>query len=145
MYEKLLKQAYKMLHDWQTAEDAVQETYLQLTHRGEQTIRSNDAWLQHTCRNVCINLRKKHRPITGHELDQVANDPSETILESLDIPVVQDAMRRLPPQEQAIIQLVVVDGQTCSKAKVALGVTQKQAQRLRERALKHLKRSLNRI
>lgn len=140
-----LRLAARIAPDRHSAEDIAQEAMVRIWHRA----RDFDArrarfttWLYRIVVNLCIDLRRKPKPVPLPENFDTA-DPAtgaEEILEHDDRrAALARAMADLTEGQRAALTLVYDEGLSGAEAAQALGVTTKAVERLLARARAHLR------
>ncbi|MCF7733039.1 MAG: sigma-70 family RNA polymerase sigma factor [Akkermansiaceae bacterium] len=104
----LLRYAYGIVGQRETAEDLVQEVFLRLhTHWDEVT--NPRAWLFRSVRNLALNHLRKSRSQTAldsqPELPSAEPDPEQALGQLEAIGSLQFLIAELPPQDQQLIRL----------------------------------------
>lgn len=109
--EKLFYIAWKMLEEKQDAEDAVQEVFLKLWHIRDSLERydSIPAFATTVTKNLCIDrlrVRNRQDSLDDELYRQAGHDNPYLQLERKNTEqVLQAIIKRLPPLQQAIIQM----------------------------------------
>lgn len=143
--------AYRMLGDRESAEDAVQESFLSLWlyagryQLGRSAVRS---WLLRIVRQRCID-QFRHRqilPPIAPDADVLAH-PAETdvaheALQNVEVETVRQALAALPPAQRQSIEMAYFDGLTQSEIAEHLGVPLGTVKGRIRLGLKHLSRLL---
>jgi RNA polymerase sigma-70 factor (ECF subfamily) len=126
---------YGILRHADDAEDAVQETFLRalrgLPHfRGEAVFRT---WIYRIALNVCLNLKRSHRPTETWEEDRspATSSPEVIALRQLQI---TEALAMLMPRHRAILLLKEREGWSMAEIGAALGWNAKKVERELSRA-----------
>jgi len=125
----LLAYAHRMLgRDWQSAQDAVQETFLRLCREDRQKIESRvAAWLYTVCRSRVIDMqRTKHStPIDAAEMT-VADptlSPSQQASDAEDQDQLAEMVDQLSPRQQEVIRLRMQAGLSYREIADVTGLT----------------------
>jgi RNA polymerase sigma-70 factor (ECF subfamily) len=114
--------AYQILGDRDSADDAVQETFIRV-HRGLGSFRMGRAvkpWLMRVAVNTCLSYRRRahQRPTQSFE---VAERLGSTGVHTDGLGAVREALNRLKPRERAIIVLRHVCGHSYEEIAQILG------------------------
>lgn len=139
---KVYRLAIRMLRNPQDAEDALQETFLQV-YRGLKTFegRSNfSTWLFRLATNVCL-MKIRHRGtepagmlpledyLPQHEdgehplIQEWPEKPEEILLNKESREKMTEALEKLPPEYRAVFILRDIEGFSNSEAGEALGIS----------------------
>jgi len=109
-YRDLYRFAVRMLDDPESAEDAVQESFLRLVQENNERLQGESArrWLFVVVRNLCISqLRKKARQefaVQLEDLQSAAMTPSEAVQANERSACVKTAVQELPiPLREIVI------------------------------------------
>lgn len=123
---KLIAHAWRLLRDEESARDAVQEGWAEMV-RGLSRLRDDaafPAWayriVSRRCARHISRLRADRRLA-----DEMAAAPSEASMSepaSLDVAVVQKAIKGLPAEQQAAIALFYLEDMSVAEVAVALDV-----------------------
>ena len=141
--EKLLRYAVSILQNHQDAEDVVQDvfiSYFQNAHRFD--IKNISAWLYKMTYNHCLNKLKeiKRRKLVSFE--NMTEEPVVYMQDSLLMPEIMRALKRLKPQEIALLYGRAVEAQSYEELSQIMGrpaaVLRKQYERVKKKAVKHL-------
>jgi RNA polymerase sigma-70 factor (ECF subfamily) len=122
------------------SEDAVQEGFL-VAWRKMGSLRHPEAfsgWLTRILYRICLQKTKTSRPVSIDELDEPQSNPGN--LES-DIDV-ERILRRLAPQQRAVMHLTIVEGMTDREISDALRIRPASVRAHRRRARESLSRVL---
>jgi RNA polymerase sigma-70 factor (ECF subfamily) len=102
----LLRFAYGIVGQRETAEDLVQEAFLRL-HEHWQEVQNPKAWLYRSIRNMALNHLRDHRRETamGEGSDWASDAPTaaETLGRSEAVGVLRMLMAEMSPQDQQLI------------------------------------------
>ncbi|MCD7948214.1 MAG: sigma-70 family RNA polymerase sigma factor [Oscillospiraceae bacterium] len=99
--EPLLRYATTILCDYQEAEDVVQEVFLSaFQNRAAFDGKHLSAWLYKITYHRSLNFRKKHRPISLDEVNEVEVPPAPEAEMSDE---VLEILRMLKPEERALL------------------------------------------
>ena len=142
--------AYRLLHDPQEAEDAVQEVFIKVyenAHRFEPKA-SVAAWLHRITANHCLNLLRRRRP--QESLDQEGApspaDPGATPLENLEEQELsrrlEELLNTLPENQRRALVLKRFAGLSYQEIGEELGLSAQAVDGLLKRARQFLKKAL---
>ena len=113
----LLRYAYRLCNDLETARDAVQDTFLKLCREDRSKIESYLAsWLFTVCRNRIFEIHRKEKRMTGLsemtlEKSPVLEDtPAESAEKGEDKVTLKKLMQKLPEKEQEVLRLKFQNG-----------------------------------
>lgn len=126
--------AYLIVHDWHLAEDMVQATFVRL-YVAWPRIRPGglEAYARRTVVNACLSeLRKRGR----EQLTDQAPDIAATEPERIDLTA---ALRRISPQQRAVVALRFLDDLSVAETAAALGVAEGTVKSQTSRALAALR------
>lgn len=126
--------AYLIVHDWHLAEDMVQSTFVRL-YVAWPRIRPGglEAYARRTVVNACLSeLRKRGR----EQLTDQAPDIAATEPERIDLTA---ALRRISPQQRAVVALRFLDDLSVAETAAALGVAEGTVKSQTSRALAALR------
>jgi RNA polymerase sigma-70 factor (ECF subfamily) len=143
-----LRVAARMAPDRQSAEDIAQEAMVRIWRRAAEFdgCRARfTTWLYRIVVNLCIDLRRKPRPVAlPEDFDPV--DPSAGAAESVELDERRAALVRaideLPSGQRAALTLVYDEGLSGAEAARVLGVSTKAVERLLARARARLRELL---
>jgi RNA polymerase sigma-70 factor (ECF subfamily) len=113
---KMFRLAYRLLSNWQEAEDAVQETYLKIWNMRNDLKKYNnvDGLLMTMTRNLCLDkLKSKKNKFASLDIRLNATDtvnPQRQSEIADDVHHVKQLINKLPEQQKTIIQLRDVEG-----------------------------------
>ena len=128
---------YRMLANFEDAQDLTQETFLRAWHkresfRGHAALRT---WLYRIATNACLDFLDKRKPeLPGEDLElpylqpfpdrMLPEDPQESVVarETIELAFIV-AVQHLPPRQRAVFILRDVVGWPASKAADALELT----------------------
>ena len=144
----LLSFAYGMVGDIQTAEDIVQQTFIELVRaakgiRGDG--RSLRAWLYRSARFGCLDeyRRRKRRPEVPS--DSLPDVPTEEAIQLMALePEVQAALDELTDRHRTLIMLRHVAGLSGEEIARTMKTTRRAVYAALDRAETNLRRSLRR-
>lgn len=113
----LLRYAFKLCNDLETARDAVQDTFMKLCREDRDKIESYLVkWLFKVCRNRVFEiLRKENRmqALSKVYLEKTADSsgtPAESAKLTDDKHVIRELMKDLPEKEQEVLRLKFQNG-----------------------------------
>lgn len=143
-----LRLAARIAPDRHSAEDVAQEAMVRIWHRaGDFDARRAriTTWLYRIVVNLCIDLRRRPRPVPLPEHFDTA-DPATGAEEGLEHDERRSALARamedLTDGQRAALTLVYDEGLSGAEAAQVLGVTTKAVERLLARARAHLRERL---
>ena len=126
--------AFSKLHNRESAEDAVQETFLRLSADQERFFRLNEServiFASVVTRNVAINMFKKESKLDTVELsedisdDTCENAPEDGLLYEFTKEKLTEFVRGLPPLQRDVLYLKAVRGMTVREIAVKLSVSE---------------------
>jgi len=127
LHERLvLRTAWRMLGNREDAQDAAQEVFLRLyRHLRSVEEQAAQSWLYRTTINVCYDALRR-RPKTGELLVEpsLPSEAASGLEESQKRSLLEAGLRRLTPQERAVVVLCSIEGRSSAKAAEALGVSE---------------------
>lgn len=143
---KLYKVAYLMLGNEDDAKDAVQDAYMKMWNRRDSLadIENPQAYCVTLVRNLCID---RHRAAnidivdkTPEELPIAGNDDASRHIELQQATqLLNQCLARLPAQQQQVVRLRDINGNSMQEIEKALGITAVNARALLSRARKSLR------
>ena len=148
--QMLLNIAKTLTRNTYDAEDLVQETLLK-AFKGIKVFDGKfpKAWLITIMRNTLINKDRKRRPgllKNGDEADKmsatIVEIPDHQVESKLFMEAIMNALKRLPKDMIAIVQLVDVDGLSYPETSLALGIPIGTVTSRLHRARKQIRKSL---
>ena len=140
--------AWRMLGDAAEAEDVVQEAFTRIwtSAPGWKSAGGGlGAWLRRVTTNLCLDRLRRHRPVTGEALPDIADDRPQgeaAIDGERRRAAVAAAILALPDRQRAAIVLTYYEGASNAEAAQILGVGVKALESLLVRARQALARSL---
>jgi RNA polymerase sigma-70 factor (ECF subfamily) len=144
----LLRYATHLLGPGDSAEDAVQETFLRLL-REARTLVGNETlapWLFRVCRNLCADVQRKEvRMQQRHQRVAVPDiePPGPLTLEvDEERSKVRQLLGELPEREREVLILKVLEGKSFREIQTLLGVSLHEVFTTAHRALRRLAVSL---
>jgi RNA polymerase sigma-70 factor (ECF subfamily) len=114
---RLYRYAVMLLANRSAAEDALQDTFVQLVHalRRKPNAEVSFGYLATTLRNTCYSALRRSR----RRIRPVALDSNETLIEPAspdaseeERVLIDDALKRLPAEQREVIYLKVYEGMT---------------------------------
>jgi RNA polymerase sigma-70 factor (ECF subfamily) len=127
-----------------TAEDAVQETFLRLLREAKSLVANESLapWLFRVCRNLCADVQRKevrmqqrHRRVAVPDLDEPGPAGIEVEEER---GKVRELLGRLPAAEREILVLKVLEGKSFREIQALQGVSLHEVFSTAHRALRKL-------
>ena len=141
--EKLLRYATSILYSHSDAEDVVQDVFISYMQNSKRFEISNvSAWLYKVTYNHCLNKLKgtKRRKLVFFE--DVKQEPAVYMEDNLSMPEIMDALKKLTPQERALLYGRTMNGQSYDELSQILGSSpaalRKQYERVKKKAAKYL-------
>ena len=114
--------AYRMLGDVHAAEDAVQDSFINIWRRAESfstTRGTARTWILAVVHHRSIDIGRKRRGLTPRELplelERLPEDPSDTwseVSNTLDRELLKRCLERIPKLQREAIQLAYFEGYT---------------------------------
>ncbi|MBP7948568.1 MAG: sigma-70 family RNA polymerase sigma factor [Verrucomicrobiales bacterium] len=109
----LVGYAVSLLSDLELARDAVQDTFLKLYEQepGKVKAAGLKSWLFTVCRNRCLDLLRRRKRLVSMEEESVGEpvsserSPAEILETGEEAGQVIQLLKRLPPNQQEVIQL----------------------------------------
>ncbi|MCI0426249.1 MAG: RNA polymerase sigma factor [Actinobacteria bacterium] len=146
LVDDLVSFAYAMLNDRRTAEDVVQQTFVELVevaHKIRGDGRSLRAWLFKSVRFGCLDeyRRRSRRPEIPHGSVPEAPMTHDPLADHLD-PVLEQALKDLSSRQRTAIVLRHVVGLTPEEIAAIIGTTRKATYSVLARAEKSLRERL---
>jgi RNA polymerase sigma-70 factor (ECF subfamily) len=107
---RIIKLAYRILMNWESAEDIGQETFLRVWRSAKKykPTAQFTTWLHRIAVNICLDELKKRRAQIHDFTDMPATktDNPEALLESKDLALaVQNAVAQLPERQRLAVVL----------------------------------------
>lgn len=131
---RLYRIVYSKLHNRESSEDAVQETFLRLATNQEKFFRLNDnervTFANVVARNVAVDMYKKANEIDTVELsenisdDDSENPPEDELLYWFTKEKLIEFVRGLPPLQRDVLYLKAVHGLTIQEIAAKLSVSE---------------------
>lgn len=125
--------AFSKLHNKESAEDAVQETFLRLAEDRERFFKLNEServiFAGIVARNVAVDMYKKAAEADTVELtenisDEYENSPEEKLLYKFTKEKLTEFVRGLPPLQRDVLYLKAVHGMTTREIAARLSVSE---------------------
>ena len=136
-YKKTKKHLYRIafskLHNKESAEDAVQETFLRLADDREKFFSLNDrertVFAGIVARNVAVDMYKKASEAETVEMtedipDKSDNSPEEELLYKFTKEKLEEFVSSLPPLQRDVLYLKAVHGMTVAEIAAKLSVSE---------------------
>ena len=148
----LLRYAQHFVHDFETARDVVQDTFLQLCRQNDDQIKSRVAqWLFTVCRNRAIDIcRKEGRMKTAHE-DFLADhsdsqaDPTSGVEKQEAAEGLMQQISKLPRKQQEVLRLKFHAGLSYQEIADVTGLTRTNVGFILHKAIAKLRQRLTQI
>jgi len=144
----LLRYAYGLVGQRETAEDLVQEAFLKL-HAHWQDVANPRAWLFRAVRNLALNHLRDHRRETAidsnHDWESNAPDPEQTLGRYETLGTLQLLVAELAPDERTLIALKYHDNLKYDQISQLTGLSVGNVGYKLHHALKHLADSLRHL
>lgn len=138
LYDRYVRPAFslalRLLHDQGLAEDVIQEVFITLWNRPEVYSPERGRflpWLLGVTHHRAIDVLRsqaadQRRRAGGEQLDLAADphhlaDPADRVVLGLEVQAVQQALRRLPAEQQEALTLSLLGGLTHSEIAERLG------------------------
>ena len=152
-YGRLRRLCRLLLGDLQEAEDVVQDVFLKAHEAARFGPPPMDwgAWLTRVAVNACHDRRRAggwmrfrfwSAPVEDTALAAEMGGPGEAALAAETTQRIWEAFRRLPPRQQEVFALRYVQEQSTLEVAAALGLTAGSVKRHLYRAIRSLRRSL---
>jgi len=127
----LVGYAASIMNDLDLARDAVQDTFLKLYEQepGKVAAAGLKPWLYTVCRNRCLDLLRRRRRLVSLDDDTVAEpaspdrSPAEIAESDEDAGYVLAFLKRLPANQQEVIQLKFQSDLSYKEISAATGLT----------------------
>ena len=130
---RLYRIAFSKLHNKESAEDAVQETFLRLADERvkffNMTDRERTVFAGIVARNVAVDMYKKASAAETVEMsedipDKSDNPPEEELLYKFTKEKLEEFVRELPPLQRDVLYLKAVRGMTAGEIAAKLSVSE---------------------
>jgi RNA polymerase sigma-70 factor, ECF subfamily len=143
---------FSLTGDHHLSEDILSETYLRMVEKIDTFTFYGPpfkAWLYRIAHNLAINaLKRAPQTIGSAALDSTAappvDDPAATIVANLEAEAVRAALTELTEEQQHVVLLRFVAGQSTGEVAQALDKTENAIKQMQFRALRSLGRLLER-
>jgi len=141
--EKLLRYATSILYSHSDAEDVVQDVFISYMQNSKLfEINNVSAWLYRVTYNQCINKLKGTKRRKLLFFADVKEEPAVYMDDNLSMPEIMEALKRLTPQERALLYGRVMDGQSYNELSQIMGASpaalRKQYERVKKKAAGYL-------
>ena len=140
---------YSITHDHHLSEDVISETYLRMVEKIDTYTYYGapfKAWLYRIAHNLAITASKRaSRTVGGDALEAAApqvDDPATTIAARLEAEDLRRAIGELTEEQQQVVLLRFIAGQTSGEVAQALDKTENAIKQMQFRALRSLGRLL---
>ena len=144
----LLRYAYGLVGQLETAQDLVQEAFLKL-HAHWQDVANPRAWLFRAVRNLALNHLRDHRRETSidssHDWESTSPDPEQTLGRYETLGTLQLLIAELAPDDRALITLKYHDNLKYNQISERTGLSVGNVGYKLHHALKHLADSLRHL
>lgn len=148
---RLYRVAYRLLHDAQEAEDAVQDCFTRLWQNAplwDQRGGGVSTWLQRVTINLCLDRLRRFRVVSDGDMPEIADqspDPDRHLaIRGLEH-VIEQALGALPHRHRAALVLCYLEGLSNLLAAEMLGLHLKAMESLLFRARRSLREELERM
>jgi RNA polymerase sigma-70 factor, ECF subfamily len=142
---------YSITGDYHLSEDILSETYLRMVEKIDSyTFYGTPfkAWLYRIAHNLAINaMKRSHRLVSAEALETAstsADDPATAMVERAEAEALRAALAELTEQQQQVVLLRFVAGQSTGEVAQALGKSENAVKQMQFRALRSLGRLLGR-
>ena len=141
--EKLLRYATSILYSHSDAEDVVQDVFISYLQNSKRFEISNvSAWLYKVTYNQCLNKIKGAKRRKLFFFEDVKEEPAVYMEDNLSMPEIMEALKRLTPQERALLYGRAMNGQSYDELSKIMGSTpaalRKQYERVKKKAARYL-------
>ena len=144
----MLRYAYGLVGQRETAQDLVQEAFLKL-HAHWQDVANPRAWLFRAVRNLALNHLRDHRRETAidsnHDWESNSPDPEQTLGRYETLGTLQLLVAELAPDDRALIALKYHDNLKYDQISQRTGLSVGNVGYKLHHALKHLADSLRHL
>lgn len=144
----LLRYAYGLVGQRETAQDLVQEAFLKL-HTHWQDVANPRAWLFRAVRNLALNHLRDHRRESSidsnHDWESNSPDPEQTLGRYETLGTLQLLVAELAPDDRALIALKYHDNLKYNQISERTGLSVGNVGYKLHHALKHLADSLRHL
>jgi RNA polymerase sigma-70 factor, ECF subfamily len=142
---------FSLTGDHHLSEDILSETYLRMVEKIDTYTFYGPpfkAWLYQIAHNLAINALKRAQRMAGSAALDTAvspvDDPAATIVANLEAEAVRAALTELTEEQQHVVLLRFVAGQSTGEVAQALDKTENAVKQMQFRALRSLGRLLGR-
>jgi RNA polymerase sigma-70 factor (ECF subfamily) len=142
---------YSITGDHHLSEDVLSETYLRMVEKIDSYTFYGapfKSWLYRIAHNLAINLLKRARHTVGADALETAappaDDPATTIAARIEAEELRAALTELTEEQQQVVLLRFVAGQSTSEVAQALDKTENAVKQMQFRALRSLGRLIER-
>jgi len=141
--EKLLRYATSVLYSHSDAEDVVQDVFISYMQNSKRFEISNvSAWLYKVTYNHCLNKLKGAKRRRLFFFDDVKEEPAVYMEDNLSMPEIMESLKRLTPQERALLYGRAMNGQSYNELAQIMGSSpaalRKQYERVKKKAARYL-------
>ena len=141
--EKLVRYAASVLYSHQDAEDVIQDVFLYAYNNRHRFNGKNlQAWLYKITYNDCLDKIKSQKRRRLFFFFDVNEEPTSHMQDTIAISEIDEALRRLKPNERALLYGKIVDGLSYDELSHILGASaaalRKQYQRVKTKAAQYL-------
>jgi len=147
MADELTSFAFGMLSDRKTAEDVVQQAFLELVksaHKIKGDGRALRSWLYRSVRFGCLDeyRRRSRRPEIPHEVIPDSQMPADPLADQLD-PTLENALNELNKRHRTVVLLRHVVGLTPDEIATVIGSSRRATYAVLSRAEDRLRKILD--
>ncbi|HEX9438417.1 MAG TPA: sigma-70 family RNA polymerase sigma factor [Roseiflexaceae bacterium] len=142
---------YSITGDHHLSEDVISETYLRMVEKIDTYTFYGapfKSWLYRIAHNLAINaLKRAPHTVGAEEIERIApqaDDPAATIVARIEAEELRAALAELTEEQQQVVLLRFVAGQSNSEVAQALDKTENAIKQMQFRALRSLGRLLER-
>jgi len=135
--------AYRLLQNHHDALDATQDVLIKWLRYAGREIESGEAWLRRTTVNHCIDLIRKHRPMSiGDASSSLPERDNRSATDGDLRDRIAAGLSRLTDSQRAVVVAKVYDGQRFTTIAESLGVSVSTVKTHYVRGLRALRASL---
>ena len=139
-YDKIYRYVYFRIKDRATAEDITQEAFLRLISQKGDLHGYDIRYLYVIARNLCIDEYRRAKPeALPEDYEETAGGEEEALADRL---AVREAVAELPPEDQELLLLRHVNGESMGTISNTLGISRFALYRRLKGAEAKLRRSL---
>ena len=142
----IFRYVLSMIHDYQSAEDILQDTFLTVMSKADQYRSGSNAraWIYAIARNRCIDVIKDGKR-TVPDLDEgyIQLGDSEACIDNDSRLFVSEALDSLETAESQIISLSVLGGMKLPEVSECIGIPYGKVRTMYRKALKKLRKYYN--